>query len=159
MIPYANLKASMTDAELETYLAPCDKWRMKSCGYKISNVVPISDELSTVQGTTTTTTTFNTRPYMVHYVDNKYASFPNATYLTNQVNANFTHNQPVTRDEGELNPIITILENVGETGGNTRVLRKQLQLNRLRMHKNYLAFSILGISNSFMQATLQVTNG
>ena len=61
-IPYNYLNASMTDVELETYLSVAKSFRVKSCGFQITNIVPITDERGQVQNTTVTNTTFNTRP-------------------------------------------------------------------------------------------------
>ncbi|CAI9722213.1 capsid [Octopus vulgaris] len=101
-IPYADLRASATKAELQASLYTCTKWRVRKCGFRVSNVVPITDDLSSLQGTTTTNTTFNTRPWIMTYVDTNAAFFRNMTRAVEQVNNDYEHNIPENRDEGKL---------------------------------------------------------
>ncbi|KAI0226319.1 hypothetical protein LSAT2_023078, partial [Lamellibrachia satsuma] len=39
-IPYNFLNASMTAAEIETHLMPATAWRVQSCGFKLTNIIP-----------------------------------------------------------------------------------------------------------------------
>lgn len=102
-IPYNYLNASMTNVELETYLSVAKSFRVKSCGFQITNIVPITNELGQVQNTTVTNTTFNTRPWMAAYVDSKYGLFQQRDFTSSVLpNKNFTKNIPATRAEGRL---------------------------------------------------------
>lgn len=109
-IEYWRLNASMTPNDFQVHFLGTKRWRVKGMGFKISNIIPTTEELGTVGGTTTETLTFNERPYMFIYEDSKHAIFAhsqdNRSDTFDQPNDEFRINNPTTRDEGKLNRIV-----------------------------------------------------
>ncbi len=108
-IEYWRLNASMTKADIQAAFIGTKRWRMKEMGFEISNIIPTTEELGTVGGAVTETLTFNQRPYMFTYIDDKYALFQNSQNSKQGAdigpNRNFVTNLPTTRAEGNLNRV------------------------------------------------------
>ncbi|KAI0231277.1 hypothetical protein LSAT2_018358, partial [Lamellibrachia satsuma] len=74
-ILYAYLNASMTRVEMETHLAPSTSWRIKSAGFKVTNVLPLIDQQTQVGGSVHTSFLFDSRLQLLTYVDSKQGLF------------------------------------------------------------------------------------
>ena len=107
-IPYQHLNASMTTADIQATLYTASAWRVKEAGFRIKEIIPISDELSTVQNTTVTNTTFNTRPMMTMYIDREKKLINAGTWDSTlddaiaRLNNNWCSNIPLNRASGTL---------------------------------------------------------
>ncbi len=104
-IPYWSMGASMTAQDFQTSFLGCKRFRVHNMGFKMSNIIPTTEELGTVGGTVTETLTFNQRPYMYTYVDEKHAVFQCNQKIfesDDMPNDNFSVNLPNTRAQGEL---------------------------------------------------------
>ena len=61
-IPYSNICASMNLNRFQTFMIQALRFRPLEFGYMISDVVPLSDELTNLGGAVVQNTTFNERP-------------------------------------------------------------------------------------------------
>ena len=105
-IPYGFLNGSMTRVEMETHLTPATSWRVTSCGFKVTNVLPLLDQKTQVGGTVHTGFLFDSRPQLLTYVDSKQGLFQQSEWQTDSLpNSNLKHNIPRTREEGQLKHI------------------------------------------------------
>ena len=105
-IPYGYLNGSMTRVEMETHLTPASSWRITSCGFKVTNVLPVIDQKTQVGGAVYTGFLFDSRPQLLTYVDSKQGLFQQSNWQAGTLpNTNLTHNIPRTREEGQLKHI------------------------------------------------------
>ena len=64
LLPYAHPCASMTRKNYQQLMLDCIRYRPTKLGFKIDQIIPLTDELGVIQGNTVQTTTFNERPYL-----------------------------------------------------------------------------------------------
>ncbi len=105
-IPYTNPRMAMTNLNGNEIMMKAKAFRIAKCGYKISDIIPMNDELSTGGATPQSFTTFNTAGFMFHYVDEDGMIFPQEakTNSGDLPNLQGLHNLPASRAEGLLRP-------------------------------------------------------
>ena len=105
-VPYNYLNAAMTRAEIETHLMGATAWRVQSCGFKLTNVIPLTDTVNQVGGTVNTDLAINTRPWFVGYIDSKHNFFKQSHFMHKELpNSNMTMNIATSREMGMLRGI------------------------------------------------------
>jgi hypothetical protein len=107
-IPYSNICASMNLNRFQTFMIQALRFRPLEFGYMISDVVPLSDELTNLGGAVVQNTTFNERPFMIHYVDKHNRLFPLRDVKTNEILPNRKMDYPLTMERGESESSATL---------------------------------------------------
>lgn len=153
-IEYWRLNASMTIKDMQTHFTPAKRFRVISMGFKISNIIPTTEELTNIGGTLTETLTFNQRPYMFTYVDDRHALFQNAqanrSKWSQAPNSDFTVNLPVSRAQGNLNYINDFRTT------NKKWAARALSINPDQEYSNMAAEDLMSPFNTDGWSTLHV---
>ena len=102
-IPYYTLGAAMKDAEIQTTFINATVWRVTSCGFKMSNIIPLVDTVETQGGQLSLGLAANTRPYIMATVDSRRHFFGNTSDMCTPLpNNEMIYNIPETRKIGSL---------------------------------------------------------
>ena len=70
-VPYWCPAASMTPNQWQLFKVNASMYKVKALGFKLDHIVPLTDELKNLSGSTVETTTFNERPYLIAHIDDK----------------------------------------------------------------------------------------
>lgn len=94
-IPYEHICSSLKPRDWQEINTVAKRWRVLSCGFKMSHIVPFINTKETVGGAIQPDITFNLLPYLETYIDKPYQLPPV------QYNMNELPNRQMTRNNAD----------------------------------------------------------